>query len=555
MKRFHLYIIIGAFATLMGGCMNPDYVSPTATRQGITSLSAYFTSGTYKDKAAATYSIANDSILTDYVIPVPWYYPEESNNTTESYMSAMKVVAGIANNCIIDPAIAMLDLTKKNYFTFTNPDGSTRQISISGQRVHSSSCAIKSFIIDISGLTGVIDENAKTISLISADDLSACTVDVSLSAHATISPDPTVAHNFNSDFQFTVTADNGTTTAVYTVKKQIPPKIPNGIRRNSQVNLFTNSLSYLGITSVDHPTLASIGNNVIIDAGDGSTPIYISKATGKLGGQIAIGNADPKGAVCSDVNGNMLICNYAASGSQFKIYKTNSVTTAPTLYLTYDNALGLALGSRMHIQGSLDSNAIITATCDGPYSQHFVRWIITNGVVGAPELIKVGVTDQWGGLSGNAKVVARSSSVADGYFLGYYDDGKDNVYYCDGTSNNPTTNLSGKSDNSASNSNYNCLDTREFNNMKYMVLLTVSYFSWSDSELYMYDVSSLSNFTGAIDKSPALVYYKDISLTNAGGGIGDVLMIPSKDGYKLDIYYVDNNNSSIGAVEFDCIDK
>ena len=77
----------------------------------------------------------------------------------------------------------MLDLTKKNQFTYTDPDGSQKKITISGQMTKSDKCAIKAFIASPGDLTGVIDEDAKTISLVTAADLSECTADVTLSPH------------------------------------------------------------------------------------------------------------------------------------------------------------------------------------------------------------------------------------------------------------------------------------------------------------------------------------------------------------------------------------
>ena len=47
---------------------------------------------------------------------------------------------------------------------------------------------------------------------------------------ATMNPDPTkVAQNYDSNFQITVTAQNGTNSAVYTVKKAIPAKTEFGM--------------------------------------------------------------------------------------------------------------------------------------------------------------------------------------------------------------------------------------------------------------------------------------------------------------------------------------
>lgn len=44
MKKNILYLLLGILA-LTSSCQDPEYVLPTADRQGITSLTALFTSG------------------------------------------------------------------------------------------------------------------------------------------------------------------------------------------------------------------------------------------------------------------------------------------------------------------------------------------------------------------------------------------------------------------------------------------------------------------------------------------------------------------------------
>ena len=215
-----LLLGLGILMTI-GSCSKMDTVNPTATSPGISSLTAYLTSGVDAGKEIAKYAVT-DTNMTDYVIPIPWYYPEESDSTTATYMTAMKVVAEIENNCKIDPPITVLDLTKKNEFTFTNPQGEQRKITISGKRTKSNACAITAFTVAQGKLSGIIDEDNKTITLVTGQDLSAMAADVTLSPHATISPDPSKVHDFNNGFQFIVTADNGTDKSVYTVKRQVP---------------------------------------------------------------------------------------------------------------------------------------------------------------------------------------------------------------------------------------------------------------------------------------------------------------------------------------------
>ena len=101
MKKNIQYLLLGVLA-LMSSCQDPEYVLPTAERQGITSLTALFTSGPYVDKEAVVYTIP-DASVDRYVIPIPWFYPEDSENETAEYMKTMRVQAKLAPNCTINP--------------------------------------------------------------------------------------------------------------------------------------------------------------------------------------------------------------------------------------------------------------------------------------------------------------------------------------------------------------------------------------------------------------------------------------------------------------------
>lgn len=561
MKKDLLYI--AGILVFLSSCRDLDFVDPTTETKGPTSLTAVFTSGTYKDKEAEVYTVPDPSI-SDFVIPIPYYYPTESDSTTEQYMTAMRMKAGLSANCTLSPALGVLDLTQKNYFTYTDQEGNSRQISISGERVKSDACSLLSFILPDKGITGVIDDDTKIISLISTDDLSSCAASCTLSPHATISPDPTQALNYNDTVQFKVTANNGTSSTVYKVVKSIPNKISYGIRSGSATLSYKVDLTTLALPNVSHPSLAALGNYLVVNYGDGSTPLYFNQATGSKIGSIAIGNVSADGCVASDNGGNMLISNYVENGGTLSIYKTQSVSTAPSSYITFTNTTGFPIGARMSIQGDLSTNAIITSVCDGTSgsgTSSYVRWMVTSGVVQSPEIITLSGVSTWGGLDYDAKVVYRSSSTSSGSFVGHYDGGNDNVYYLN-SSNNVVATLSGQSDGSGWAMNNGILDARDFNNAKYMVLYSVAFFpQWGmSSSIYLYDVTSTSSFSGYVDTSSSLVFsLPAITSYNTSAPseprTGDVLLQSSSNGYKLYLYYIDNSCKTLGCYTFDCIDK
>jgi len=548
-----------ALALAFTGCAEEENVAPTANREGITSLSAYFTSGTYQDKLAAQLSTTS-SETTDYVIPIPYYYPEESDYVPSEDMKNMKVTAKLENNCFLSPGLGVLDLTKKNEFTYTNPYGEQKKITISGQLTHLNKCAIKSFMAEPGDLTGVIDEESKTISLVTAADLSEMTADVVLDPHATISPDPSVPHNFNDGFEFTVTADNGVDKSTYKVMKQIPPKIDNGYRAGSEKELFVNDMTTLGVKDPNaiHPTLACVGNFVVLNLGDGSAPQYFRKATGSKVGTIALGEAKATGAITSDNAGNMLICNYADNGQTLNIYKTNDVTKAPTKLISYTNGLGVGIGARLHVQGDLNSNAVITAT---PYScNNAIRWIVKDGRVGNPENILMSVA-AWGAQDDAAKVVGVDAEGKNGSIVDYYQGGACQMYYL----SDWKTSANLVQDNSGNAWGYNtaAIDVRPFNKARYLALFEMGY--WPDwgltGHIYLYDASNPASVTGTTDGSSMLKYAYTIpdnfgSVGYASDGrFADVLVTPSEDGYFLYIFYASNTHLSFGGIQVDCIKK
>ena len=474
----------------------------------------------------------------------------------------MKVVATLANNCSIDPPLTVLDLTKKNQFTYTNPYGEQKQITISGQMTRSDKCAIHAFTVSPGDITGIIDEDNKTISLGTFDNLSAVTAEVTLSPHATISPDPSQAHDFNTPFHFTVTADNGTSKADYTVVKRVPQKIENGYRTGSEKQLFENDMTTLGVTSADavHPTLASVGSFVVLNLGDGTAPQYFKRSTGTRVGTINLGAANASGAITSDVAGNMIIANHADNGQTMNIYRTSDVTQAPQLLVSYNNALGVAIGDRLHVQGNLNTDAIITAT---PYGcQNAIRWTVHNGTVGAPENILFNGVNAWGDQDAAAKVVARSANTADGCFFSYYDSGNCPTYYAPAWAS-PQGILTANSNGKGWGYNTGAIDARDFNGARYLALFEIGYWPhWGlPGTVYLYDASNPATISGTVDKSSALKYkFKITDLYGtvgfaAGGRTGDVLMTPSEDGYFMYIFYASNTHLSFGGYQIDCIKK
>ena len=78
--------------------------------------------------------------------------------------------------------------------------------------------------------------------------------------------------------------------------------------------------------------------------------------------------------------------------------------------------------------------------------------------------------------------------------------------------------------------------------------------------LYVYDVTDTSGLKGEFDSCDALVMQTEIEWfqqTNADdtNSCGDVVIVPSADGYKVFIYYFDQYAGAIGGFVADCIKR
>lgn len=564
--RVYLYTFIALLSLYFTSCQEPDVLLPTVERDALTSIRATFTEGKYmegNDDAGNFVLNITDPTASEYVIEVPWFYPENTDETTQ--ITRMRLRAELGNNCTISPELGIVDLTKDNYYTLTYPDGSKREINIKGEIYKLRKCDVTYFAVsdpanDIE-VTGSIDNEAKVITLISPDDLSNVTVDLSVSPHATFSPSiEGQTFDFNTPKEFTVTAHDGKTKKTYTVKKEIPNKVGYGFVDGSQTDLWSINPASVGLTwGTGNTTLAAIKNHLIVSPGSGATPVYLNRMTGALLGKINLGAANANGCVTNDDNNNLLIVNEAAAGQSLNIYRTNSVTTAPKLLLSWTNTSGFPI-SRIVVRGNIDANAVIVATCngiDGASSSQVVRWDITGGVIGAPQTISFSGVGGWGGGASNTRVTPLSTSKADGYFLSYYS--ANTLYHVDGATNAGTSKIV-YGDGSSWGYNLNRLDVRTFNNARYLVMGLMSHFpQWAmNASVYLYDVTSLGTLTGDVTNSPALVFQKGLGSNSAADGIsanGDVILVPSSNGFYMHLYYWDNNTKMLGAYSFDCIDR
>lgn len=556
------------------GCHQPEYVPPTADRQGITSLVAYFAFGTYEGQELGRLEIS-DPEAERFVIPIPWYFPENSDDITTPYMTKVRVRASLQANCKIEPALTVLDLTEENHFRYTDATGASRNIIITGERVRSDKCELISFTLNRPTLNGIIDKASRTVSLITANDLSVGEATVTLSAHATISPDPAEPHNFNDGFTFTVTADDGVTKADYLVVKNIPEKIDYGVNSTSVEKLFNmDPASGLGLPAFNtqaNVSMAVLDSDLIVNVGDGSTPRYYNKVVATYGGTINIGSAEPTGAIASDEQDHLLICNLAGPGEVFSIWKTSSVTQAPEVLVSFVNDQDLVLGQEMKVIGNVEEEAVITVTYPGlagvTSSGRFQAIRLAGGEVVGNEVIDLlaAAGYSWGsGTAGSTCVVSGSPAMDAGWYSCAYSENTLWWFKPDLSKGSGLQGEGPEGDYVNGNVCPNNLDSKCFNNARYLTLFVSNHFPkwWPGPQLYIYDITG-GSLSDHVYDSPQLVFslpsmYDDQYQTGSNDGVGacgDVILAPSADGYMLYVYYYDHLSGMIGGYSMDCIKR
>lgn len=571
MKKIY-YLILVAVLALTASCQKPQFIEPTAERQGITSLTAYFTTGKYVDQQLAKLDVTDEN-MDYFVIEIPWYFPEETEDPTTIYMSALRIRAELAPNCKIDPPLTVLDLNQENKFTFTNNKGESRPITITGKRTKFRRTDLMSFnVVGTFPCEGFIDNELRKVYLFTNDDLSGYTAEATACVHATIKNPEELAKpkDYNKPQTITVIAQDGVTETEYTITKEAPTKIPYGFNAASAKELFSvnpGNLGFPAYTELVNPSIAVLETKVVISMGNGTAPKYLNGITGVLEGELNLGAAKADG-MTSDEGGNLILTNKAAGGETVNIYTTNSLTAAPELFYSFTNESTLVVGNVVRVIGDIKSDARMILTHEGVSgvtSSGLVTQLVIRGgqVVEKTTVDYLSVYPGWGETATHyAKVTPVSVDLASGVMVSHYGNsvtiGEDSHYYLayiDGKMNKTEKDLFdvdycnwGKSPNS--------MDAKRFNNATYLAhFVTTQFPAWGQNPgLYIYDISTPASIKAAdpVVKNMAITQYnaQNAEVSNASG---DVVISQSADGFKMFVYYFDHYAQTIGGYSVNCI--
>ena len=538
MKNIYFSILCSIVLSLTG-CQTPEELVMDESSAGAHGFNVKFSDGSgdfYPEKAAPY----NDGDVLTFV--VPWFYPEDSNNETD--LTKMKLYASLPNNVTVEPGLGgIFDLTKEHLITVISPNGSKARLTVKGERRKSSKKMITEFSLS-KGIQGIIFEDKKMIGLISGGlDISNMVPTLKVSAHATVSPDPSLPQDFSKPVEYTVTAHDGSTQK-YTVQILIPDKIPYGLRKESAKQLFSIRLSDIGINQGNHwSTGIAVSSKYVFINARNSDLTYVDRFTGKKVGTISLPFKSSLGNffITNDDHDNLLISNYNnKAGGTLTIYRIKD-TAGPEKYIEFKNAP--VSGRRMSVTGSLDGDAIIFAPSDK--SSNVLYWTVTGGVLKSqePQVYTADETKiKWNFV---ADVTAIEKDLNKGLFIaGYGPVNAVGFFNADGTLNTGA-NLTGLGIDKHVN---HALDLALFTGAAYLAL--GSQFYAANAIGFIFDVtvpSSIGGDNALVYKSPSL------PTDNNANSTADIHLKVSADGLKM-VLYLFGTNGGVDAYEFDCID-
>ena len=576
-----LYTLSTLLALLfaVSACHKPEFVEPTAERQGLTSLTAILVEGPYAGQELAKLAITDpdESYLE---IPIPFYYPEVSNEETLIYMMKLRVQAELQPNYKISPRLGVLDLTEENKFTLTDPKGNSREITITGKRSKSSSCALVSLMVEDVKTSAVIYEESSQILIPYLEDLSAVQITGQVTPHAKLLKingkvyNEKTRYNLNTGATVTVQAHDGVTERTYSVEQGIPNLLSSGMREESVARLFNvDPETMAGLppyTDDSFVSLAGLGTYVIVGLGNGRTPVYLDAFTGAKKGQINLGSAVAD-CLTSDDAGNLIIANFASGGAEAQdvnIYVTSSVSEAPVLLCTFTNPVMTPVGHRIKVSGDVKNNACIVLTAEGiagvTTTSEMVYLLVRDGAVTDVKTKDfAGFGMSWGAAPVNSATVCPASEDPDkdGWFIDFYEGNVDPsvtsesadcyiLHYIDAKDRDYWLDLVGNWG-----VNPNCLDLKVFNGTPYLTLFAVSHFpQWEiRPKLRLYDATDPSAVRLLLGNDNLSIFQKG-ARNEPTGASGDVVLVPSVDGYRMYLYYYDHHTQVIGAYVADCFE-
>lgn len=562
--KYKLLSIIAVLSLSMSmvSCHDAEEYAPTDVKGSegcFESFKAYFPDEDRGDEN----EFIGEIDYTNHTICVvfPYNYPRLSENVlTDLDISNMRIMCNLKSSVRLEPAVTFMDLSKENFITVIDGYGTKTKFRVWGEIRKSAECAITSFKLPDDGIDGIINEDTKTINLISADVIKAQLAEIELSHGATVSPDPaTEALNYGDieNIELTVTAQDGVTKAVYSFTQGTPQKIAAGMRPGSERMLWAKKISDIGLNATGvHAGLGVLDDYIIVNEVGRMQAVYIDRKNGNPAGTVDISAVgDGNNYYMTSDDHNTVLINSNSKDGPFTIWTMKGISGNPTKLLTCSSAY--QVGNKVSVTGDMDGDAVITATLNGTNLQFF-KWTVRGGQLVSPTPETVSIP-YYSTVWGNSDVDYVSATGNSEFFVAAYGSLNGTGRRCAWYDSAGTLKTSGNEINA--NWVENAIDHCTFNKIGYVVHNSVNTFTWgSDDCLYMYDTSSSNLTTNAIDfTSTGMAFNLNYGAAGAGNRPGlaananDVRLRQSENGFYMYLYF-QFAKGYVGCIQVDCID-
>jgi len=504
--------------------------------------------GGYSPTTSAPYS-------NDITIEIPWYYPDGSY--TETSVDSLLISGSIPNSSYMSPAFGLTDFTSPKTYTLTAQNGAKEQFTITVVRKKSSKAAITSFKLNEADINGVIVRDTITIPY-EGTTLTGQTATVELSNYASISPDPSVAHDYSNPVQYTVTADDGTK-VVYTVLLGTPLKVDKGL--STVKMLWSRSAGDLGFTDYRQISIAVSGDHFLLPTSNewasGSEVKYYTRKTGAYAGSLNTTGVERLYSIANDSNGKVVGINSIYAGNNVCLYEWDNVGSAPKLLARttdWSSVAGGFYGRKIAIYGDLSGDAVIMATTDGSNTggaNNILKWTVKGGTIVSqdPQVITYPAAYDY-----VAKASPAGPESTSDYF--FCSNSPSFMTYVSGASNAVQYTFS-PSFIASPRGNTPGLTYFRFNNAGYAAVVDASAYS---SAMHIFDVSDPSKIsTSSADANYAAFHVFDgsadyLACPSANWNVtADIAVGPlSADGFTMTVYFLVTNGGVV-AYELSCV--
>ena len=560
MKKIFQYIALAGLVLGASACQQPEYKIPEKASNAIVSFKAYFLGDESEQNEFSSEIDYENHVIT---VVFPYTYPANSiYNLEDADLRKVKVVAGLNDNCYIEPPVKIMDLSVDNTITVINERKEAVDYVVRGEIRKSNKCFVEEYKLIDDNLSGVINDTESTISIVSGGGLAAQLAEVKLSFGAKIIGEvnpTTTPFDYSSEVKFTVQAQNGVDTRDYTVKIQFPATLEKGMRPGSAKMLWDIKLKETyGLSAPLMMTSMAVIKDYIVLNTRSEDLLVISRQDGSKAGTIAL---PFKGSltnfkITGDNSDNILVCGI--SSTEAKVYRIKGINGTPEEYINYTETGGKSYGRGISVVGSLDGDAVITM----PRYQDtwtFLRWTVTGGVLNpTPELVNINCDINNGGWAYCCDIVPLSATdpKAD-YIVTSYAKLVGNEANMDRAAvwiNGSTNTMKCHSPFTSANWTRLAGDYAKFNGVDFFVDNTVNGFTWgSDDMVYLYDLSdaNLDNEVWHCDRG---TYGSFVTIGEANANYcSDVALRVSDDGYFMYLYFF-FGGGHIACVQFDCLD-